>query len=98
MYLFSFVCGETDNTACMVSFDFGLVGLDGIVESHGGELKRFVENNDKIVLEIFGNAPRIPGGISDDFILFGYDFYIRALVESVDDNIRILLLGKCETE
>ena len=78
----------------MVSFDFGLVGLDGIVESHGGELKRFVENNDKIVLEIFGNAPRIPGGISDDFILFGYDFYIRALVESVDDNIRILLLGK----
>ena len=82
----------------MVPFDFGLIGLDGIIEGHGSELKRFVESNDKIVLEIFGNTPRIPGGISDDFILFGYDFYIRALVESVDDNIRILLLGKCETE
>ena len=82
----------------MVPFDFGLIGLDGIIEGHGSELKRFVENNDKIVLEIFGNTPRIPGGISDDFILFGYDFYIRSLVESVDDNIRILLLGKCETE
>ena len=82
----------------MVPFDFGLIGLDGIIEGHGGELKRFVENNDKIVLEIFGNTSRIPGGISNDFILFGYDFYIRALVESVDDNIRILLLGKCETE
>ena len=70
MYLFSFVCGETDNTACMVSFDFGLVGLDGIVESHGGELKRFVENNDKIVLEIFGNAPRIPGGIFSSGMIF----------------------------
>ena len=82
----------------LVPFDFGLIGLDGIIEGHGSELKRFVENNDKIVLEIFGNTPRIPGGISDDFILFGYDFYIRSLVESVDDNIRILLLGKCETE
>ena len=60
----------------MVPFDFGLIGLDGIIEGHGGELKRFVENNDKIVLEIFGNTSRIPGGISDDFILFGYDFKV----------------------
>ena len=89
---------ETHDGSGVIAFGFGLIRFDGVVEGHGRSLEGLVEDDDKIVSEIFGNPTRVAGRVTDDFLLFGNDSYRRTPVESVDHHIRIFSLGEGKAE
>ena len=87
MYLFAFMCLETDNGSGMVRSLFGNVFLQIAIGYCGFIRKRFVEFNNKIVFEVLGNSAAIAGGIADYFMIFRNHLDIRSFVESIYNNV-----------
>lgn len=57
MYLFAFLCLETDNSSGMISSLFGYVFLQITIGYCSFISERLVEFNDKIILEVSGTPP-----------------------------------------
>ncbi len=98
MNLFSFTGLKADDGTCMsgslflLVFEYFTIGNCSLI----GE--RFVEYDNEIVLKIVRHATAIAGGITDNFILFGNNLDIRAFVEGIHYDIRMVIFRKSETE
>ena len=98
MHLFSFSGFESDDGSGMIGSLFCRILLQISILYCCFIGKRLVELNDKIVLEVFGNAAAVTGRVADNLVLFGNDLDVRTFVESIYNNIRVIILRKCETE
>ena len=98
MNYFTFFCGKSDDSASVVSFYFRFIRKNIIFGNCGNKCERFVEVNDKVVLEVFRYTATVFCRITDNFVFLRNYFYIRTLIECVYDNIGILGLRICETE
>ena len=83
VHLFSFMCTEADDCSGMVSCLFGNIFLQIAIGYRRFIGKRFVELDDKVILEVFGNSTAIAGSIADNLVFFGNHFDIRTFVESI---------------
>lgn len=57
-----------------------------------------VELDHEIILKLRGTPPRVSRGITDDLTFRRQYLYIRAFIESVDDDIRFLGFRECKAE
>ena len=95
---FSFLRGESDDCSGMIALNFCFVREDVILFYTGSKGKRLVELDDKIILEVLRHPAAIPGGITDDFVLFRNHLYIRTFIECIENDISILGFRIRETE
>ena len=79
---------ESDDGSRMIA---GLLRSIGhrTVDDRFAERERLVENDNKVVLEIFRNAAAVAGRIADDLVLLGNDAHEGTPVESIDDYVRV---------
>jgi len=82
MYLFAFVCPETDDSSGMVSCLFGNVLLQIAISYRCFVSKRLVDFNNKVVLEVFGNSTAVACSVADNLVLFGNYFDSNYLIIS----------------
>src|SRR5690348_3034294 len=76
-----------------------LLSFRNLTVLDGGKIReRLVKDDDKVILEIIGNSPAIPGGVANDLFLFRDDLYKRSFIKCICDNKRILAVGKREAE
>ena len=69
MYLFTLSCHETNGCSGMIGFQFQLIVNKISSSPHFIERERLIEDDDKIVLEVFWHTATIARVITDDFVL-----------------------------
>ena len=92
------LCLKTDDSAGMVCLHLRLIQLDRPVLNRRGEREWLIELDHEIILEVTGNTARVLRGITDDLTFRRQYLYIRAFIESVDDDIRFLGFRECKAE
>ena len=80
----------------MVCLHLRLIQLDRPVLNRRGEREWLIELDHEIILEVTGNTARVLRGITDDLTFRRQYLYIRAFIESVDDDIRFLGFRECK--
>src|SRR3712207_5811572 len=98
MYLLAPASVEADNGSGMVGSLFRLLLFDGSVAYGSTVSKRLIEFDDEVVFEVCGYASAVAGSVSDDSSLFRHHFDVRASVERVDYDVRMLAFGESEAE
>ena len=98
MYDFAFPGAETDDSSGMIGFLFQTAFFQFFISESAFVRERLIELDDKVIFEVLGYSATVTGGIADDFIFFRNYFYVRTLVESIYNNVRMLVFGKSEAE
>ena len=98
IHLFPFAGFESDDRSGMVGhlFRYVLLQISVFYRSLIGE--RFVELDDKVVLEVFRNTTAVACRITDYLILFRKNLDVRTFVEGIYDHIRMIILRESETK
>lgn len=89
---------KTNDSSGMVTIDFQSIILYLVLIDRCSVGKRLVENNDKIVLEVYRYAAAVFDGVPDYLVFFGDNLHIRTIVEDIDNHIGFIAFGKGETE
>ena len=89
---------ETYDCAGMVCLLRERTLVDLAVGNGGDIFEGLVELDDKVILEVAGNAAAVARSVSRDSVVGLVDLDGRSAVEGVNHHIRILRVGECESE
>src|SRR4051812_36141970 len=67
--------------------------MPGITEG-----ERLIKYNNEIIFEVGRHVMRMPGGVTNNFILRRYNFYVRAFVVSIHYYKSTVRSRKCKTK
>ena len=93
-----FLGSESDDRSGMVALNFCFVRENVVLFHAGSKGERFVELDDKVILEVLRHSAAVLGRITDDLVFFRNHLHIRAFVECVDNDISVLGFRIRETE
>ena len=98
MYLFAFMCLETDNGSGMICCLFGNIFLQITIGYRSFISERLVEFNNKVIFKVFGNSTAVASRVTDNLVFFRNNLNIRSLIKGIHYNIRMIVFRKSETE
>ena len=98
MYLFAFMCLETDNGSGMLCCLFGNIFLQIAIDYRSFICERLVEFNNKVVFKVGRNTTAVFSGITDNLVLRRDYFHKRTFIKGVYHYIRVVVFGESETE
>ena len=82
----------------MISSLFGYVFLQIAIGYCGFISERFVEFNDKIILEVFGNSAAVACGITNNLVFCRDYFDVGTFIKGIYNNIRMIVFRKSKAE
>ena len=89
---------ETDDSADVIRLLLLCALLQSLIGEGSGIGERLVELDHEIVLEILGYTATVLRRIADDLTLFRQHLHVRTLIQSVDHDVGMLVLGEGKTE
>src|SRR5210317_557900 len=90
---------KTDNSSYVIAFVLGRPFKQSPFISPGvADLKVFIKNGHKIIVEVFGNTPAIVAAIADDLAFFRNDFYHGTPIKSIQHDVGGFTFGKGEAK
>ena len=95
---FAFLRLETDHGTYMTGSLFFRTFFQRVVGKRRFVGKRFIEFDNKVVLEVLGNTAAILGRVTDNFVFFRNDFDIRTVIQRVYHYVRMVVFREGETE
>ena len=98
MHNLTFLRLETNDSADVIRLLLLCALLQSLIGEGSGIGERLVELDHEIVLEILGHTTTILRGVADDLTLFRQHLHVRTLIQSVDHDVGMFVLGEGETE